>query len=134
MRNSPRRLEPAYSRKLVDLQVDPTAELPVSATFECLDHAGNSRQTVRARFVADGRTHLTHWSGTYKEKKIEKLRERRVSQEAGARVSRSTGVLTGWDYDEMLREEAQYFPFLTTVPGQKCSNEEILDALPEDSP
>jgi 2-polyprenyl-6-methoxyphenol hydroxylase-like FAD-dependent oxidoreductase len=51
MRNSPRRLEPAYSRKLVDLQVDPTAELPVSATFECLDSPGSEGQTVRARFA-----------------------------------------------------------------------------------
>jgi 2-polyprenyl-6-methoxyphenol hydroxylase-like FAD-dependent oxidoreductase len=50
MRNSPRRLEPTYNRKLVDLHVDPAADLPVSATFECLDQNG-TRQTVRARYA-----------------------------------------------------------------------------------
>jgi hypothetical protein len=90
--------------------------------------------TVRARFVVDGKTHLTYWSGAYKEKKVEKLREWRTSQKRSARAARSAGVLVGWDYDEMMREKAQYFPFLATSTGQKCSKEEILAAMARKSP
>lgn len=53
MRKSPARLEPHYSRRLVDLTVDPAAALPVTATFERLDagHEGQT-ETVKARYAA----------------------------------------------------------------------------------
>ncbi len=54
MRNSPNRLEPHYSRRLVDLTIDPDADdYPVTATLERLDsgHEGETEQ-VRARYVA----------------------------------------------------------------------------------
>jgi phenol 2-monooxygenase len=57
MRNAPNRLEPHYSRRLVDLKIDPSlsADLgahPVTVTLERLDpeHAGRT-ETVRARYV-----------------------------------------------------------------------------------
>ncbi len=53
MRNSPRRLEVDYSRKLLDVKVDDTAEdYPVIARMERIDgdHAGQT-DTVRARYV-----------------------------------------------------------------------------------
>lgn len=53
MRHSPSRLEPHYGRKLLDVQVDPTAaDYPVTVTLERTDlaHAGQ-RETVRARYV-----------------------------------------------------------------------------------
>lgn len=53
MRHSPSRLEPHYGRKLLDVQVDPTAaDYPVTVTLERIDaaHAGQ-RETVRARYV-----------------------------------------------------------------------------------
>jgi hypothetical protein len=90
--------------------------------------------TVRARFVVDGKTHLTYWSGNYKEKKVEELRKWRISRKASARAARSAGVVIGWDYDEMLREQAQYFPFLATSSGQKCSKDEVLAAIAKKLP
>lgn len=52
MRKSPPRLEPHYSRRLVDLMVDPTARLPVTATFERLDPGKEGQtETVRARYA-----------------------------------------------------------------------------------
>ena len=54
MRQGPRRLEPDYSRRLVELAVDAhdTTGYPVSARFECTDaaHAGET-ETVRARYA-----------------------------------------------------------------------------------
>jgi phenol 2-monooxygenase (NADPH) len=47
MRNSSRRLEPQYAVKLLDLQVDPNAELAVTARLELK----GVEQTVRARYV-----------------------------------------------------------------------------------
>lgn len=59
MRKGPAGLEPHYSRRLLDLQVDPAASAtdphdgyPVTATLERLDPSHEGRQeTVRARFV-----------------------------------------------------------------------------------
>ncbi|MGN6773547.1 MAG: FAD-binding monooxygenase [Rhizobiaceae bacterium] len=52
MRNSPSRLEPDYSRRLVDLKVDDAADYPVSVRLERVDpgHEGEV-ETVRARYV-----------------------------------------------------------------------------------
>tara|TARA_R110002110_G_scaffold211304_1_gene424027 strand:+ start:48974 stop:50848 length:1875 start_codon:yes stop_codon:yes gene_type:complete len=50
MRNSPRRLEPDYSRELVDLTYTNDAAYPVVATFQCLDEDGKT-ETIRARYV-----------------------------------------------------------------------------------
>ena len=68
MRRSPSRLEPSYSRRLVDLTVDASAATldtsaanahgersathPVTATLECIDAEGaGQREIVRARYV-----------------------------------------------------------------------------------
>jgi len=48
--NGPRRLEPRYSRKLIDLTIDPAANLPVTATFECLGDSGGE-EVVRAKYA-----------------------------------------------------------------------------------
>jgi len=53
MRHSPSRLQPHYSRRLLDVTVDRDgADFPVTATLERIDaaHAGR-RETVRARYV-----------------------------------------------------------------------------------
>jgi len=98
------------------------------------DHCTPYAWTIRARFVIKDRIHLTYWSGGYKEKNVEKLRQHRISEKAGTRMTRSIGGVMGFDTDEMWLEEAQYFPFLATSPGKKCSNEEILAAMAEESP
>ncbi len=53
MRNSARRLEPDYSRRLIDLQIDPSApDYPVTVRFERTEAAHQDRQeTLRARYV-----------------------------------------------------------------------------------
>ena len=59
MRNSPARLEPDYSRRLVDLRIDPAVSsrddgpaYPVTATLERVDPAHEGQvETVRARYV-----------------------------------------------------------------------------------
>ncbi len=53
MRNSPRRLEPHYGRRFVDLKIDPSAtDYPVTLTFERVDdgHIGEI-ETVKARYA-----------------------------------------------------------------------------------
>ncbi len=53
MRDSPSRLEPHYSRRLLDVTIDPSAtDYPVTARIERIDatHAGQV-ETVRARYV-----------------------------------------------------------------------------------
>jgi len=53
MRKSPRRLEPHYGRRFVDLQIDPNAsDYPVTLTFERVDdgHEGEI-ETVKARYA-----------------------------------------------------------------------------------
>jgi len=52
MRRSPTRLEPDYSRRLVDLQIDNAASHPVTVRLERVDfsHEGEI-ETVRARYV-----------------------------------------------------------------------------------
>ena len=52
MRRSPSRLEPDYSRRLVDLQIDNAASHPVTVRLERVDpsHEGEI-ETVRARYV-----------------------------------------------------------------------------------
>lgn len=90
--------------------------------------------TIRARFVANGKTHLTYWSGGYKEDKVEELRQARISDKASVRMARSSGSIMGWDMDEMWLEEAQYFPFLATAPKKKCSKEEVLAAMADKTP
>src|SRR5204862_4359577 len=59
MRNAPSRLEPDYSRRVVDVQIDPTASSgagtashPVTVRIERIDaeHAGQI-ETVKARYV-----------------------------------------------------------------------------------
>lgn len=52
MRRSPSRLEPNYSRRLVDLQIDNAASHPVTVRLERVDpsHEGEI-ETVRARYV-----------------------------------------------------------------------------------
>lgn len=101
-------------------------EFTPNATFEpCTPYAW----TVRARFVGRDQMHLTHWSGAYKEKNVEEFRQRRVSDKTGDRTHRSIGGFLGLDVREMQREEAFYFPFLATSPGQKCSEREIRAAM-----
>lgn len=52
MRNSPTRLVPHYSRKLVDLTIETDAEYPVTVTLERTDAAQEGQsETVRARYV-----------------------------------------------------------------------------------
>ncbi len=52
MRNSPTRLEPDYSRRFLDLTIDPASPNPVTVRLERLDAAHEGRlETVRARFV-----------------------------------------------------------------------------------
>jgi len=34
----------------------------------------------------------------------------------------------------MWQEDAQYFPFLATSPGEKCKNEKVFAAMAEKSP
>lgn len=52
MRNSPRRLEPDYSRKLTALTVSDSGDYPVTATLERVDegHEGET-ETIRARYA-----------------------------------------------------------------------------------
>lgn len=50
MRNSARRLEPLYNRRLVGLAAEHGANGRVAATFECLERGGE-RETVQARYV-----------------------------------------------------------------------------------
>jgi len=90
--------------------------------------------TVRSRFVGRDKTHLTYWSGDYKEKRIEEFREYRTSERAGVRTARSISAVFGMDLNEMWREEARYFPFLATSPGQKCSREDVRAAMVRRSP
>lgn len=59
MRNSPRRMQPAYSRRLVGLEIDVAGDRaganthPVTATFERQDVGDNAKtEKVRARYVA----------------------------------------------------------------------------------
>ena len=55
MRKSPSRLEPYYARRLLDLQIDTSAENahPVTARFERLDAAHEGQiETIKARYVA----------------------------------------------------------------------------------
>lgn len=54
MRNSPRRLEPHYSRRLVSLEIEATgnATHPVKLIFERHDEAGKSKtETIRAKYA-----------------------------------------------------------------------------------
>jgi phenol 2-monooxygenase len=54
MRKSPSRLEPYYSRRLLDLQIDISAEIahPVTARFERLDAAHEGQiETIKTRYV-----------------------------------------------------------------------------------
>jgi phenol 2-monooxygenase len=52
MRKSPTRLVPDYGRRLVDVQVAPTGDYPVTATFERASPDGQGvTETVKARFV-----------------------------------------------------------------------------------
>jgi phenol 2-monooxygenase len=54
MRNSPRRLEPHYSRRLVSLEIDTAgkASHPVKLTFERQDEAAQGKtETIRAKYV-----------------------------------------------------------------------------------
>ena len=103
-----------------------TEDFTPNVTFEpCTPYVW----TVRARFCGRNKTHLTHWSGAYKEKSVEELRQRRVSDKAGDRTHRSVGSFLNLDVPQMQREEAQYFPFLATSPGQKCSEKEIRAAM-----
>ncbi|MCV9939488.1 FAD-binding monooxygenase [Boseaceae bacterium BT-24-1] len=52
MRRSPSRLEPDYSRRLLDLQVDNTSSHPVTVKLERVDPAHEGEiETVRARYV-----------------------------------------------------------------------------------
>jgi phenol 2-monooxygenase (NADPH) len=52
MRNAPTRLEPDYSRRLVDLSVAPGGERPAAVRFERTDEAHRGRiETVKARYV-----------------------------------------------------------------------------------
>jgi phenol 2-monooxygenase len=52
MRRSPSRLEPDYSRRLVDLQIDNTSSHPVTVKLERVDPARDGEvETVRARYV-----------------------------------------------------------------------------------
>ncbi len=52
MRNSPSRLEPDYSRRLLDLRVTPNGERPVTVRLERTDEAHQGQvETVRARYV-----------------------------------------------------------------------------------
>jgi phenol 2-monooxygenase len=50
MRNSARRLEPAYGRELVDLTTTDDPDYPIIATFKDSDSAGRT-ETIRARYV-----------------------------------------------------------------------------------
>ncbi|MDH4126205.1 MAG: hypothetical protein OEW64_09270 [Gammaproteobacteria bacterium] len=97
-------------------------------------HCAPYAWTVRTRFVANGKTHLSYWSGSYSEEKLEQLRNLRTSETTGVRAARSAGVVVGWDYDEMMREDAQYFPFIPASPSQKCSHKEIIAAMNETTP
>jgi len=90
--------------------------------------------TIRARFLVDNKVHLTYWSGGYKEKNVEKLRENRISDKASTRMARSMGGMMGMDANQMWQEDAQYFPFLATSPGEKCKNEKVFAAMAEKSP
>ena len=52
MRRSPSRLEPDYSRRLLDLEIDNTASHPVTVKLERLDPAHEGEiETVKARYV-----------------------------------------------------------------------------------
>jgi len=52
MRNSARRLQPEYSRRLIDLSVDPSAEFPVTVTLERVDgDRSGQTETVQACYV-----------------------------------------------------------------------------------
>lgn len=99
-----------------------------------LKHCTPYAWTVRTRFIANGKTHLTHWSGDYTEKSLEELRQNRTSNSGAVRSARSMGVLMGWNLDEMWREEAQYYPLLASSPGQKCKTKDVLAAIANAGP
>lgn len=50
MRNSPRRLEPDYSRELLGVTTTDDPDYPVTAIFKCLEDA-DRMQTIRAKYV-----------------------------------------------------------------------------------
>jgi phenol 2-monooxygenase len=50
MRNGPQRLEPDYSRELIDLTTTQDADYPVMATLKNLEQTGET-ETIRARYV-----------------------------------------------------------------------------------
>ena len=88
--------------------------------------------TVRARFVADNKTHLTQWAGNYKEKRIEKYRQNRVSENSGMRMTRSMGGFMGMEMDDLYVQGVYYYPFLVTAPKQKCKEKDIRAAMAKD--
>lgn len=52
MRKSPAKLEPYYSRRVLDLQVDPAADHAVTVRLERVDPANEGKvETIRARYV-----------------------------------------------------------------------------------
>jgi hypothetical protein len=71
-----------------------------------LKHCTPYAWTVRTRFIAKGKTHLTHWSGDYTERRLEELRQNRVSNSGAVGTARFMGRIVGWNLDEMWREEA----------------------------
>ncbi len=85
--------------------------------------------TVRARFVARSKVHLTQWAGNYNEKKIEEYRQDRVSEKAGVRISRSVGGFMGMEMDDLYVQGVYFYPFLVTAPGQKCKEQDIRAAM-----
>jgi hypothetical protein len=95
-----------------------------------LDRCAPYLWTVRARFSIDGRTYLTHWSGNFKEKKIEDFRRKRTADSGGAAAARAfTGYTLALDQNEYWREGSYYFPFIPNDSDQHCTADETTLAL-----
>lgn len=87
---------------------------------EPLEHCTAYVWTVRSRFDIDGKTHLTHWGGNYKESDIEKFRSKQTQRSGSVKFNAEGAGFLGQDQQYFYRESTYYFPFYVVEPGKKC--------------
>jgi hypothetical protein len=77
--------------------------------------------TVRTRFIVNDRLHLTRWSGNYKEKDLDKWRDKVGSPTRMDKFNLIGGAIAGkQDQQIFYREGSYYYPFMTHSPTGKC--------------
>ena len=85
-----------------------------------LEHCSAYTWTVRARFKLGDSVHLTHWSGNFAEKSIQKYREKQFQDDGMVRFNAQGASFLGQDQQYFYREDSYYFPFVAEDPEQKC--------------